>query len=95
MTCVVPVTCKTCKKNVFRAFGFSAGGKCGSGQASFVGADRDSGMDTDESRGVGVVASLGRGVGGKRRRVVGREHGPDESPIMPDPSVPRRRLDFE
>ena len=82
-------------KHFFSAFGFAAGGKCGSGQGSFVGLDRDSGMDTDEGRGVGAVASLGRGVGGKRRRVTMRGNGPDESPIMPDPALPRRRLDFE
>ena len=79
----------------FSAFGFAAGDKRGSGQASFVGPDRDSGMDTDEGRGVGVIASLGRGVGGKRRRMSIRNNGPNESPIMPDPVLPRRRLDFE
>lgn len=79
---------------IFRAFGF-AGDKRDAGQASFVGADRDSGLDTDGGRGGDIVASLGRVGGDKRRRAVGRELGPDESPIMPDPMLLRRRLDFE
>ena len=79
----------------FSAFGFISGGKRGAGQASFVGADRDSGMDTDEGRATGVLASLGRSAGGKRRRMTVRDDGPNASPIMPDPIMPRRRLDFE
>ena len=78
----------------FRAFGFT-GDKCGSNQGSFVGADRDSGMDSGDGRGSDIVGSIGHGVGGKRRRVVARAQGPNESPIMPDPALLRRRLDFE
>ena len=51
-------------------------------------------MDTDEGRAADIVASLGRG-GGKRRRIGGRAQCPNESPIMPDLTLPRRRLDFE
>ena len=61
-------------------------------------ADRDSGMDTDE-QGVGAAVGQDPRAGGKRRRVFGPGRptgvGPTESPIMPDPTLMRRRLDFE
>ena len=40
-------------------------------------------MDSGDGRGSDIVGSLGRGVGGKRRRMTVRTQGPDESPIMP------------
>ena len=52
-------------------------------------------MDSGDGRGSDIVGSIGHGVGGKRRRVVARAQGPNESPIMPDPALLRRRLDFE
>ena len=78
-----------------RSFGFS--GRNGNGKSSFVSAGRDSGVDSSDGRAGGVVGSLGQTAGVKRRRVFGanRSDGPDESPILPDPAILRRRLDFK
>jgi len=55
-------------------------------------------MDADGPSG-GVAADPVQRPGGKRRRVFGPGRptgaGPSESPIMPDPTLMRRRLDFE